>query len=101
MLLYFSGHGDRFEFDENHTGFCEFIYLADGKVLTDEWFSNTRKLVTQMEATFIVTADCCHNGGLMLGAYEQLGSSMITRVKKRKRGDGEDLDGMGISVIKI
>ncbi|MCI69301.1 hypothetical protein A2U01_0090562 [Trifolium medium] len=33
LLLYFSGHGDKTEAQENHTGFEEYIYLVDGNTL--------------------------------------------------------------------
>ncbi|XP_014499480.1 metacaspase-6-like [Vigna radiata var. radiata] len=77
LFVHYSGHGTRLPAesdDEDNTGYDECIVPTDMNLITDDDF---RQLVDKVPrgCNITIVSDCCHSGGLIEAAKEQIGDS--------------------------
>ncbi|KAL9321967.1 hypothetical protein ACSQ67_010020 [Phaseolus vulgaris] len=77
LFVHYSGHGTRLPAesdDQDNTGYDECIVPTDMNLITDDDF---RLLVDKVPrgCNITIVSDCCHSGGLIEAAKEQIGDS--------------------------
>ncbi|KAL2330967.1 hypothetical protein Fmac_018548 [Flemingia macrophylla] len=77
LFVHYSGHGTRlpaYKDEEDTTGYDECIVPTDMNLITDDEF---RQFVDKVPrgCRITIVSDCCHSGGLIDAAKEQIGDS--------------------------
>ncbi|GAA0145289.1 hypothetical protein Leryth_010182 [Lithospermum erythrorhizon] len=90
LFVHYSGHGTRLPAEtgeEDDTGYDECIVPTDMNLITDDDF---RDMVDQVpEGCYLtIVSDCCHSGGLIAGAKEQIGESTRDNADQEEESHG-------------
>ncbi|GAA0138828.1 hypothetical protein LIER_00498 [Lithospermum erythrorhizon] len=90
LFVHYSGHGTRLPAetgDEDDTGYDECIVPTDINLITDDDF---RELVDKVPdgCSMTIVSDCCHSGGLIAGAKEQIGESTRENAHRKQSHSG-------------
>ncbi|CAJ2647502.1 unnamed protein product [Trifolium pratense] len=79
LLFYYAGHG---QLEKGYPA----LLMNDQSTITGQHLQPVVVNLNARKAVFTVIADCCHSGGLLRYAYEQIGNSVVDRGEMQRQG---------------